>query len=111
MNTKTKARLNLAAALTGAPGLCLGQTQPGALLGKFDAGSPIRSSPAVAQDGTVYFGAGGTLYAVTNLESNQWTFATGNPSDSSPAVAADGMVYYSSMTPSVPSSGYLYSIR
>src|SRR5439155_2391094 len=60
---------------------------------------------------TVYFGAGGTLYAVTNMGSNKWTFATGNPSDGSPAVAADGMIYYSSMTPSVPSSGYLYSIR
>ena len=72
----------------------------------YDAADLIRSSPALADDGTIYFGAGGTLYAITNGGSNKWTFATQNRRDSSPAVATDGTIYYSSS-----GSGYLYAIN
>jgi len=87
------------------------QAQAPALLWTFDAGALIRSSPAVADDGTIYFGAYGTLYAITNMGSNKWEFPTQNVQDSSPAVAADGTIYYSSITPGSPGSGYLYAIN
>jgi len=61
-------------------------------------------------DGTIYFGAYGTLYAITNGGSNAWQFPTQNAKDSSPAVAWDGTIYYSSMTSGSPGSGYLYAI-
>src|SRR5215813_12064361 len=83
--------------------------QAPALLWTFDAGALIRSSPALGPDGTIYFGACGTLYAVTNRGSNKWVFATQNAMDSSPAVAIDNTIYYSSTT--TGSSGYLYAIN
>ncbi len=86
------------------------QAQAPAPLWTFDADAPIRSSPAIVPDGTIYFGAYGTLYAITNRGSNAWEFPTHNARDCSPAVAADGTIYYSSMTPGSPGSGYLYAI-
>jgi hypothetical protein len=85
--------------------------QPGTVLWTFDAPYLIRSSPAVSQGGTVYFGATGTLYAITNGGSNAWSFPTEGPSDSSPAVAADGTIYYASFSPGGVSNGCLYAIN
>jgi outer membrane protein assembly factor BamB len=57
----------------------------------------IKSSPAVADDGTIYFGSRDRkLYAVTPQGKQKWTFATGAWIDSSPAIGADGTVYFGS---------------
>jgi hypothetical protein len=76
----------------------------------FDAPDLIRSSPAVAADGTVYFGVRGVLYAITNMGSNKWTFSTGRLSDCSPMIGPDGTIYYASMDLGSSASGYLYAI-
>ncbi len=56
----------------------------------------VDSSPAVASDGTVYFGCwDDNLYAVTN-GSPAWTFSTGGVIDSAPAIGANGTVYFGS---------------
>src|SRR5882672_8578642 len=87
------------------------EAQPEAPLWTFDAGSAIHSSPALAPDGTIYFGASGMLCAITNSGSNKWTFITQGTRDSSAAVSSDGTIYYASMTPGSPGSGYLYAVN
>ncbi len=76
------------------------QPQSNTPLWMYDAGVQIRSSPAVAPDGTVYFGAGWNLYGITNtgaIVSNKWVLALptlGNSIGSaSPAVGSDGTIY------------------
>lgn len=66
----------------------------------------ILSSPAVARDGTVYFGVeigaassaspGGQLVAVTAAGALKWVFQTTDWVDSTPAVGSDGTVYFGS---------------
>src|SRR5258708_1313517 len=59
--------------------------------------SPCDSSPAVAPDGTVYFGTfSGDLWAVTPGGDKKWKFTAGNEIWSSPAIAADGTIYFGS---------------
>jgi outer membrane protein assembly factor BamB len=72
------------------------QAQAPPVLWTFDAPDLIWSSPAVAADGAIYFGAGTSFCAVTNQGSNAWVFSTGAFIESSPAVAADGTIYLSS---------------
>ena len=55
------------------------------------------TSPAVAADGTVYFGSSDdNLYAVNPDGTLKWTFATGGFVFSSPAIGADGTIYIAS---------------
>lgn len=82
------------------------QVATGTQLWMYDAGNPILSSPALAADETVYFGAGGNLYAVTNGGSNKWVFAMGGGQCSAPAVGRDGTVYIANT-----SAGYLYAVN
>lgn len=77
----------------------------------------IRSSPAVAADGTIYVTAGETLYAVTARGTEKWRFKTGVPRiwhsewdeyvwiTSSPVIALDGTIYFGS------GEGTLYAVR
>jgi outer membrane protein assembly factor BamB len=63
----------------------------------FRINSEIKSSPAIAEDGTIYFGARDRkFYAVTSQGKLKWTFPTGAWIDSSPAIAGDGTVYFGS---------------
>jgi len=58
-------------------------------------GSLSDSSPAIAPDGTIYFGAfDGKLWAVNPNGSRKWVFKTGMEIKSSPAVGADGTIYF-----------------
>jgi PQQ-like domain len=69
------------------------QAQPGTVLWTYQAPNFILSSPALANDGTVYIGAG-ALLAVTNsgsMASNRWTLPV-TPS-LCPAVGVDGTIY------------------
>jgi len=64
---------------------------------RFETGSWIRSSPALAPDGTIYFGSADTkLYALDPMGNKKWAFATGSSIESSPALGADGTIYFGS---------------
>jgi outer membrane protein assembly factor BamB len=61
---------------------------------QFAVGDWIRSSPAVAPDGSVYFGsADNSLYALNPDGTKRWEFAAGNIIESSPAIGSDGTIY------------------
>jgi len=63
----------------------------------FETGAWIDSSPAIATDGTIYFGSWDTdFYALNPDGSKKWIFATGGIIDSSPAIGADGTIYFGS---------------
>lgn len=57
----------------------------------------VYSSPAIASDGSIYFGdQGGTFYALNSDGSEKWTFETGGAIRSSPAVGSNGTIYFGS---------------
>ena len=57
----------------------------------------VRSAPAIAPDGTVYFGsADHNLYAYSSDGTLKWRYETAGDVDAGPAVAADGTVYVGS---------------
>jgi len=59
--------------------------------------SSSESSPAIAPDGTIYFGTFvGMLYAVRPDGSIKWTFRAGLEIKSCPAVGANGIIYFGS---------------
>lgn len=61
-------------------------------------GGTTRSTPAIADDGTIYIGSTDyKLYAVSPAGTVIWTFPTGNQISSSPAIAPDGTIYVGSM--------------
>ncbi len=69
-------------------------------------GDAITGAPAVAPDGTIYFGStDGSLYAVSPAGTIKWSVATGGLIDTcSPAIAPDGTVYIGS------NDGQLYAV-
>ncbi|MGH2352738.1 MAG: PQQ-binding-like beta-propeller repeat protein [Chloroflexota bacterium] len=66
---------------------------------KIGSGRPIRSSPALGADGTLYVGSDdGKLYAIdTATGAEKWNFATGAAITSSPAISANGLIYVGSI--------------
>jgi hypothetical protein len=62
-------------------------------------GRPIKASPALSADGTLYVGAeDGKLYAVDAATgAGKWSFATGAAITSSPTVGANGLIYVGSI--------------
>ncbi len=73
---------------------------------RFFAGSPIASSPAIANDGTIYIGAdNGNLYAIGSNGLIKWSYPTGGAIKSTPALAIDGSIYFGS------GDGCLYGLR
>ena len=63
----------------------------------YAAGLTVRATPAVAADGTVYFGSTDKgLYAVDSNGNLKWRYQTGGEVDAGPALAADGTVYVGS---------------
>src|SRR5437867_5892900 len=83
---------------------CLGMTVSGTAVAAapevtndwaLDVDRPSDSSPAIAPDGTIYFGTfAGKLWAVNPDGSRNWTFKTGTEIKSSPAVGTDGTIYF-----------------
>jgi outer membrane protein assembly factor BamB len=67
-------------------------------LWQFPTGDMVTSSPAVASDGTIYFGSNDDfVYAVTPFGVQKWSHQLGDVIDlTSPAVGADGTVYIGS---------------
>jgi len=73
---------------------------------RYQTGGEVLSSPAIADDGTVYFGSeDGCLYAINPDGSLKWRYRTGDIVCSSPVIAADGTVYFGSI------DRYLYAIN
>ena len=73
---------------------------------RYATGGAVKSSPAIAADGTIYVGSyDGRLYALNANGSLAWRYATGGPIHSSPAVAADGTLYFGS------DDGHLYALN
>ena len=63
----------------------------------FTAGGKIASSPAIAADGTIYFGSDdGNLHALDANGNEVWSFATGDYVFASPAIGPDGNIYFAS---------------
>jgi outer membrane protein assembly factor BamB len=57
----------------------------------------IRSSPAIGQDGTIYFGSlNDTLYALNPNGTLKWSYSTNRDIYSSPAIGSDGTIYFGS---------------
>ncbi|GEM_PF-6571050 len=64
---------------------------------KFPTQGNIWSSPAIADDGTIYVGSDDNyLYAINPDGSLKWKFQTQNMIRSSPAIADDGTIYVGS---------------
>jgi outer membrane protein assembly factor BamB len=65
----------------------------------------IRSSPAIASDGTIYFGSlNDTLYALNPNGTLKWSYSTNGDIYSSPAIGSDGTIYFGSY------DNYLYAL-
>jgi outer membrane protein assembly factor BamB len=61
----------------------------------FMVNSQSDSSPAIAPDGTIYFGTfDGRLWAVNPNGTQKWMFRAGREIKSSPAVGSDGTIYF-----------------
>jgi outer membrane protein assembly factor BamB len=57
----------------------------------------IKSSPAIDDDGAIYFGCRDRrLYAINPDGSARWSFPTGAWVDSSPAIGTNGVIYFGS---------------
>lgn len=70
-------------------------TPRGKILWEFKTFSDIKSSPAIADDGTIYFGGRDRkLHAVGPGGKEKWSFVTTAWIDSSAAIATNGTVYF-----------------
>lgn len=64
----------------------------------FPVGATIQSSPAIGNDGTIYFGAdNGIFYALTPEGKKKWEFVTSGAIVSTPAISAEGTIYVASI--------------
>ena len=69
----------------------------GSLKWSFTTGGSIYSSPAIALDGSIYFGSDDNkLYALNPDGSEDWNYTTGGMVRSAPAIGADGSIYFGS---------------
>ncbi|MCD4782462.1 MAG: PQQ-binding-like beta-propeller repeat protein [Candidatus Eremiobacteraeota bacterium] len=67
------------------------------VLWKFKTFHSIKSSPAIAEDGTIYIGGGdGNLYALFPDGKLKWKYTLGGYILSSPAIGMDGTIYVGS---------------
>ncbi|GEM_PF-2753740 len=72
----------------------------------FEAEDKIQSSPAIDEEGTIYFGSrDGNLYAVDRDGEEIWRFEAGDMITSSPAIGEEGTIYFGSR------DGNLYAVN
>ena len=79
----------------------------GSQVWNYSTGSAIYGTPAVASDGTIYFGNNAnTLYALNPNGTLKWTYNSGRSGQmqSGPSIGPDGTIYVGS------TDGYLYAI-
>jgi len=73
---------------------------------QFDTGGYVGTSPAIAADGTIYFGSfDDYIYAVNPDGTQKWRYQTGWGINSSPAIGEDGTVYIGGR------DGYVYAMN
>ncbi|UCF13712.1 MAG: PQQ-like beta-propeller repeat protein [Thermoplasmatales archaeon] len=92
----------------------------GTILWTFESDGPIETSPAIGENGTIYFGDHkNKFYAINPNGTLKWKFNAGEPFPiidmqgyetekailSSPAIASDGTIYFTSF------SNYLYALN
>lgn len=72
----------------------------GTLKWSFETEDGVESSPAIGNDGVIYFGSyDGYLYSVKDSGNKgilQWKYKTNGPIDSSPVIDGDGIIYVAS---------------
>jgi outer membrane protein assembly factor BamB len=72
----------------------------------FDTADIVISSPAIADDGTIYVGSNDNkLYAINPDGSLKWEYTTNDRIDASPAIGLDGTIYIGSY------DGVLYALN
>lgn len=72
----------------------LGAPTNGSVRWTYNAGSRSYSSPVIAADGTIYFGATNGIHAVRPNGQRRWQWNAGySAATSTPAIGADGTVY------------------
>ncbi|MEK6558689.1 MAG: PQQ-binding-like beta-propeller repeat protein, partial [Planctomycetota bacterium] len=72
----------------------------------FQTDGPVTSSPAIGEDGTIYFGSKDKkLYAITRNGELKWAFETQGEVESSPAIKKDGAIFFGSW------DNYLYALN
>ncbi len=72
---------------------------------KFNTDGSITTSPAISQDGTLYFGVGNNLFSLNRNGTLKWERNLGSPIHSYPTISSDGTIYVGSW------SGYIYAIN
>ncbi len=82
---------------TGQHSLIAVDARDGALRFEYLVEGPVDTSPAIAENGTIYFGSDDhNVYALTPDGDLLWKFETGGLVNSSPAVGDDGIIYFGS---------------
>ncbi len=73
----------------------------------FQTGAEVRSSPAIAADGTIFVGSNdGNIYAINPNGMTKWSFQTDlEEVEAPPAIGADGTIYVGDV------AGFLYAIE
>ncbi len=73
---------------------------------RFQTGDAVSSSPAIGDDGTIFFGSYDTyIYALHPNGTLKWSYKTGDQVRGPPSIANDGTVYIGSF------DGYLYALN
>jgi outer membrane protein assembly factor BamB len=77
----------------------------GTLKWKYLTGNHVKSSPAIGNDGTIYFGSDNeNIYALYPNGTIRWKYKTGGVVHTSPAIGNDGIIYCGSQ------DGCLYAL-
>ena len=97
-----KAKLILGSLIIFLFSLSASAQNPGTKKWTFDIASSysfsVKTSPALADDGTIYIGSDdNNLYAVYPDSTLKWKFPTGGDIDASPAIGSDGIIYLGSV--------------
>jgi len=73
---------------------------------RFQTGDAVSSSPALGDDGTIFFGSYDTyVYALNPNGTLKWSYKTGDQVRGSPSISDDGTIYIGSF------DGYLYALN
>jgi outer membrane protein assembly factor BamB len=76
-----------------------------------DDTGPVKSSPAIDDDGTIYFALhDGPLYALAPGSSQKWTFSGYKGVDRSPAIGPDGTTYVVGLAGDSFTESYLHAV-
>lgn len=85
---------------SSAGGILYALNPDGTLMWSFDTGflgAPVKGSPVIGNDGTIYFVVEGNLYAMNTNGTQKWLYHTGTTgSISTPIIDSKGIIYFTS---------------